>query len=84
MRLHINDMMAYEENGSTLIRRVLMNDKSTERVVLTDHLCAKTENTKPWTASANQLQLKNARKISVDILGRVHDPVRIAARKAAE
>jgi hypothetical protein len=29
----------------------------------------------PNATSAKQLQLKNARKIHVDILGRVHDPL---------
>jgi CRISPR-associated endonuclease Csn1 len=76
MRLHANDIVAYEEDGNTQIKRVRKLDKSTERVYLQDQYVA-VDGKLIWAASANQLKLKNARKISVDILGRVKDPARM-------
>lgn len=74
MRLFIDDMVAYEENGQTEIRRVKKMDKSV-KVYLRSHLIAAEEADKlSWAASPRQLQLKNARKIKVDVLGRVFDP----------
>ncbi|MCB1562713.1 MAG: type II CRISPR RNA-guided endonuclease Cas9 [Alphaproteobacteria bacterium] len=73
MRLQINDMVAYEEEGKTKICRV---KKMTSGVVyFRDHRIAAEEADKlSWAASAAQLQKKNARKISVDITGRIKDP----------
>ena len=63
-----------EENGQTEIRRVKKMDKSV-KVYLRSHLIAAEEADKlSWAASPRQLQLKNARKIKVDVLGRVFDP----------
>lgn len=74
MRLFIDDLVAYEENGRTEIRRVKKMNQPNQ-VVLRSHLIAVEEGDKlSWTASPRQLQLKNARKIKVDILGRVFDP----------
>lgn len=74
MRLHINDMVAYDEEGKREIRRVKKIDGATERVYLVPHLVAKEEADKlSWAASANKLQEKNARKISVTPAGKVLD-----------
>jgi CRISPR-associated endonuclease Csn1 len=82
MRLHIDDMVAYEEEGGTVIRRVRKLNKP-GKPVFVDHLRAKLEPNEGWAASSKQMQLKNVRKISVDILGRVRDPQRKIAPKAA-
>lgn len=82
MRLQINDMVAYEEEGITKICRV--KKMTSGKIYLRDHRIAKEEADKEsWAASAAQLQIKNARKISVDILGRVKDPLRMK-RKSEE
>lgn len=75
MRLQINDMVAYEENGETVYRRVRKLNKP-DKPVFVDPLRAKLGNNEGWAASAKMLQAKNARKIGVDILGRVADPAR--------
>ncbi len=73
MRLQINDMVAYEENGETKICRV--KKMTSGLIYLREHLIAKeTADKLSWAASPGQLQKKNARKISVDITGRVKDP----------
>ena len=75
MRLHINDMVAYDENGKREIRRVKKIDAATERVYLVSHLVANEQADKlSWAASANLLQKKNARKIAVTQVGKVFDP----------
>jgi CRISPR-associated endonuclease Csn1 len=78
MRLQKNDMVAYESEGATMISKV----KKTGRrklggtIFLRPHTIAiEDANTLTWEASPHQLQLKNARKLSVDIMGRVKDPV---------
>lgn len=74
MRLQIDDMVAYEEGGKTIINKV--KKMSGERVYLRPHLIAKeVADTSSWAASAAQMQIKSARKISVDIIGRVRDPL---------
>ncbi len=72
MRLFINDMVAWDENGSRVIKRVRkMNQDG--RLFFEDHNVAFTEeDTSP--ASVKQLQERNTRKISVDILGKIKDP----------
>ncbi|HRC25809.1 MAG TPA: type II CRISPR RNA-guided endonuclease Cas9 [Alphaproteobacteria bacterium] len=81
MRLQINDMVAYEENGETVYRRVRKLNKP-DKPVFVDPLRAKLDNNEGWAASPKLLQGKNARKIGVDILGRVCDPAR--AKKAEQ
>ncbi len=77
MRLQINDMVAYEDEGETKISRVKKMD-NTGRVCLRDHRVAKEDGDKlSWTAYIGSLQKKNARKISVDITGRVKDPKKL-------
>lgn len=84
MRLQINDMVAYEENGKSCICRVKQMDMS-GRVVLRGHNIAKEDANKlSWTAYPRGLQKKSARKISVDILGRVQDPRAPVPALAAE
>lgn len=74
MRLHINDMVAYDEDGKREIRRVKQINATEDRVMLTPHLIAKEDANKlSWVASANQLQEKNARKISVTPSGKILD-----------
>lgn len=76
MRLQIDDMVAYEKDGITTIARV---KKMTSGFVhLRPHSIAKEVADKlSWMASARQMQLKNTRKISVDIIGRVRDPKKV-------
>jgi len=82
MRLHINDMVAYEEDGELKICRV--KKMTSGMIYLRPHIIAKEEADKlSWAASAKQLQLKNARKIAVDTLGRVKDPQAKKQAKAA-
>ena len=72
MRLHINDMVAYDENGKREIRRF---KKTTNGLIyLVNHLVANEQADKlSWAASASQLQQKNARKISVTPSGKIYD-----------
>jgi len=79
MRLHINDMVAYEENGKTEIRRVRMLDGFYNSPHLVPHLEANDKNSKRF--SAKQLEEKNARKISVTPAGKVYDPKKSPAPK---
>lgn len=73
MRLHINDMVAYEKDGETIIARV---KKITSGLFyLRPHNIAKEEADKSsWAASAEQFRLHNGRKIAVTIDGRILDP----------
>jgi CRISPR-associated endonuclease Csn1 len=82
MRLQKNDMVAYESEGADVICKVKklgMGRRIYGGVIfLRPHTIAiEDENSLTWDASAYQLQLKNARKLSVDIMGRVKDPMRI-------
>jgi CRISPR-associated endonuclease Csn1 len=83
MRLQINDMVAYEEDGQIVIRRVRKLNNP-DKAVFVDHIRAKLEANEGWVASAKQMQLKNVRKVSVDILGRVKDPKAKKQALAAE
>ncbi|MCD6460378.1 type II CRISPR RNA-guided endonuclease Cas9, partial [bacterium] len=75
MRLFINDMVAYEENGKTKICRVFKLNKSNATIYLRDNNIAKQD--KELTGrSAKWLKERFARRIAVDILGRVKDPYR--------
>ncbi len=82
MRLQIDDIVAYEADG---IERICRVKKMTNGMIyLRPHTIAKEQADKEsWAASAAQLQLKNARKISVDILGRVKDPVKMKKKSEA-
>ena len=72
MQLFIDDIVAYEENGTREIRRV--KKMTNGRVYLRDHkISNEISDQLSWAASAQQLQLKKARKIGVDILGKVYD-----------
>ncbi len=80
MRLHINDMVVYEENDRTHICRV-KKLRTDGRVYLRSHFIATEEGDKLSTgATATWLQKHNARRVWVDPLGRVHDAGK--ARKA--
>lgn len=86
MRLQKNDIVAYESEGAIMISKV----KKTGRrrlggtIFLRPHTIAiEDANTLTWEASPHQLQLKNARKLSVDIMGRVKDPVLMKKPMAA-
>lgn len=80
MRLQINDMVAFENDGIKEIRRV-KKIRTDGRVYLRNHLIAKEEGDKlSIGAPASTLQKMNARKIYVDPLGKVKDPGH--ARKA--
>ena len=80
MRLHKNDMVAYEDNEQTHICRVqkLFTD---QRVSLRPHFVASEIGDKlSVRRTASWLQKHNARRVWVDPLGRVHDAGK--ARKA--
>ncbi len=80
MRLHINDVVAFDEVGNLKLARV-KKIKTAGIVVLRDLKIANEDGDKlSWAASAKQLQLRNARRVWVDPLGRVHDAGK--ARKA--
>ncbi|HHE38444.1 MAG TPA: hypothetical protein ENL20_07700 [Candidatus Cloacimonetes bacterium] len=74
MRLFINDMVAWDENGLKKILRVKkMNVDG--RLFFQVHKIAKSEKESNAT-SVKQLQERNARKIGIDIIGRIYDPLK--------
>lgn len=74
MRLYINDTVAYEENGKTEIRRVRMLSIANKIIYMRKINIAMKENDIGEQFSAKRFQKTNARKVGVDILGRVSDP----------
>lgn len=75
LRLHKNDMVAYDEqDGKRIICRVQkMSNKATGvKICLKPHADASTDD--GWEASIQQMQKRNARKIAVTIAGKVLDP----------
>lgn len=82
MRLQIDDMVAYEQDGQKKITKV---KKMTGGLVyLREHSIAKEISDQlSWAASPGLLQEKMARKISVDILGRVKDPMGMKKKSEA-
>lgn len=74
MRLYINDTVAYEENGIIKIRRVRLLSISNSIVYMREINVAKKDSDIGEQFSANKFQKTNARKVGVDILGRVSDP----------
>lgn len=75
MRLHIDDMVAYEKDGKTVIARV--KKMSGSRVYIRENKIAKEEADKlSWGAFPSGMQASNMRKITVTIDGRVIDPKR--------
>ncbi len=76
MRLQIDDMVAYEKDGETVIARVKKIAKGHGgRIYFRKHTVAKEEADKlSWCAFVSRMQAANLRKISVDIIGRVRDP----------
>lgn len=83
MRLQINDMIAYDEDGERKICVVKKIDKSRPYVHVLNHVLSisslkdpETKKIKTFTEAfpVSKLQEKKARKISVDITGRVKDP----------
>lgn len=85
MRLHINDMVVYESEGEEIICKVRKLSKlKTPTIYLRPHTIATEKATElSWGASAKQLQLKNARKLSVDIMGRINESPRTYREKDA-
>jgi len=86
MRLHTDDMLVYEKDGSETIARVkkLTKLENGGAIYLRPHTIAREEFSKlSWAASAAQLRLRTARKISVDIMGRVKGPVRMKKKSEA-
>lgn len=88
MKLHINDMVAYDElnKGTGQTERVIARVKkmTSGLVFLRGHLIAKEEGDKlSWGASANQMQEKNLRKVYVDAMGKVKDPMFKNERKVS-
>lgn len=76
IRLQIDDMVAYEENGNKYICRV--KKMTSGLVYFRSHQIAKEEADKlSRKMSARQMQKFNVRKISVDIIGRVRDPKKL-------
>ena len=83
MRLHIDDMVAWKQDGVTRICRV--KKFAPDLVYFLDHRLARDEDQKlSRKLSPRQMQKFELRKISVDILGRVRDPLRaISYQRAA-
>jgi len=71
MRLFRNDTVAYDEVGKRIVARV--KKMTGGNVILTTHNIVSPD-IEGWTASSRQLKKKNARKVKVDVLGRVFDP----------
>ncbi|MXW42917.1 MAG: type II CRISPR RNA-guided endonuclease Cas9 [Acidimicrobiia bacterium] len=75
MRLHINDMVAVGEGSERRIMRV--KELSGQRIVAVDHTAAgkakELRSEKILNKSAGQVLQAGLRKVSVDVLGRVHD-----------
>lgn len=74
MRLFAHDMVAVETNGKTQIFRVQKLNLSNCTICFREHFTAESPKQYDFQASAYRLQLKKARKVSVDILGGVKDP----------
>lgn len=75
MRLQIDDMVAYEEDGKTVYTR--LKKMTGGRVYLRPHnIAVESGDQESWAASPNLLQQKQARKIAVDPMGRVKDPMK--------
>lgn len=72
MRLHINDMIAYEESGKRVIWRVQKLDGYFDAPFIIPHLDAQDKRSRK--ATAKQLQEWNARKIAVTPAGKILDP----------
>lgn len=72
MRLFKNDMVAYEDNGKTVIARVYKMDGA-NGIYLRTHSIAKEEKSASGMGGP-KMQSLNLRKISVDIMGRITDP----------
>lgn len=80
MRLHIDDMVAYEKDGKTIIARV--KKMGSGKVYVRENRIAKEEGDKlSWAAYASGMQERNLRKITVTIDGRVIDPKRPKGQK---
>jgi hypothetical protein len=80
MTLHRDDMVAYEEEGKTVIKRVRKLN-SPDKAVFVDINRAKLDKNEGWEASANKLQEKKTRSIMVEIDGSVYDPLGILTTK---
>lgn len=75
MRLHIDDMVAYEKDGKTVIARV--KKMTGGKVYFRENKIAKEEADKlSWQGYPSKMQENNLRKIAVTIDGRVIDPKR--------
>lgn len=88
MRLQIDDMVAYEEvnkeTGKTESVIARVKKMTSGKVYFRGHIIAKEEGDKmSWGASAKQMQLKKLRKIFVDPLGKVKDPMVKVEKEAA-
>ena len=73
MRLHIDDMVAYEEDGKTIIARVQKMD-SANGVFFQENKVAKDEKRSGFGAA--KMQSLNMRPITVTVDGVVLDPKR--------
>jgi CRISPR-associated endonuclease Csn1 len=71
MQLFMNDYVAFDEDGERKIRRVKKLSVD-GRLFFIDPKTAKSDK-EPNATSVKQLQERNARKIGVDILGKVYD-----------
>lgn len=89
MKLHINDMVAYDESnketGQTerVIARVQLLSAADGKVYVVGHLIAKEHKKHFWAASANKMQEKNMRKVYVDAMGKVKDSMFKNERKVS-
>jgi CRISPR-associated endonuclease Csn1 len=81
MTLHNNDMVVYEEDGIINITKVKKISGNKTVTLVPHNLTKEKEEENMWGASAKQLQLKNARKVTVKIDGTLYDPFNITHKK---
>jgi CRISPR-associated endonuclease Csn1 len=84
MRLHQNDMLAFEHEGGTMIGRVvkfsvagtlvLAGHAEAGSLKARDAMSSDIDPFKYINASASALKKRKARKIRIDEIGRIHDP----------
>lgn len=81
MVLHGNDMVVYEEESILRITKVKKISGNKIIALVPHNLTKDKEEENMWSASARQLQLKNARKISVKVDGTLYDSFSASIRK---
>jgi CRISPR-associated endonuclease Csn1 len=83
MRVHKGDLLRLEHNGAERVMRVVRLRDVAQQLMLAEHVEAgqladrhnATDDPFEWLyVSINKLKARHARKVTVDVLGRVNDP----------